>query len=432
MKLLHYTSLRHLLFAALLTLISIPLFYILLNNIFVHSIDRDLKMQAEKIPTSLSIIKTPADLALWRELDNDLKILPLDSVARRHKPYTIKKKEPGHKGTEDYRIYQKQVQIMGRPYIVAIESSLFEKEDLVRTILSIQLGILVLLLLGTVIINYLINKKVWRPFYEALAYLKAFNIETGTTELKLPDPIKIKEFKELSHSIKLQATRVRAAYDSQKEFIENASHELQTPLTVLKFKLELLLQRPDLGQDESVLVMDMYREIEQMQDLNSSLLLLSKIKNGQFIPSDEINIAVLVTEILEDLSLLAEAKAQQLQLRQSPASAITELHHVNKTLIKILISNLVTNAIQYSAKEAIIELILTPQGLEVINSAPAFPMTQDKLFKRFQRWGGQKGNGLGLSIAQSIARLHHYQLSYRYDQLAGTHHFGITWITASS
>lgn len=421
MKLLHYTSLRHLLFASLLTLVSIPVFYILLNNIFVHSIDRDLRMQASQIPSIVSIIQTPADFQLWKELDNDLDIQPIDSVAFHDKPFTIQRQSADGTDPEDFRILQKKVEIMGKPYVVSIESSLFEKEDLIQTILTIQLGILILLLLGTVGINYFIHKRIWKPFYDALAYLKAFNIESDN--MQLPKRLKIQEFKELNQSVQQLSIRVRRAYHSQKEFIENASHELQTPLTVLKFKLELLLQQQDLTGEQGELIGDMYREIEQMQELNSNLLLLSKIENGQFADEETVHVQETIEEVTEDLSLLAQSKAQSIQT-EFATPAIT-LASANKTLFKIMVANLVTNAIQYSASGSTIRVKLTATFLQVCNPGTPFNISSEKIFKRFVRQNKQKGNGLGLSIVQTIARYHHYHISYDYNN--GTHQFTLSW-----
>jgi len=421
MKLLHYTSLRHLLFASLLTLISIPVFYLLVNNIFVHSIDRDLRMQAAQLPSTLSIIKTEADLQLWQQLDNDLEIKPFDSKQYKAQPFTIERKAANGLKSKDFRILQKKVEILGKPYVVGIESSLFEKEDLIQAILVIQLGILLLLLGGTVAINYIIHKRIWRPFYRSLAYLKGFNIETDHNLQS--QALKIQEFRELSHSIQLLSIRVRQAYYSQKEFIENASHELKTPLTVLKFKLELLLQEKNLSDAQGALIADMYREIDQMQQLNSNLLLLSKIENRQFASVETVPLKALIKEVGDDLALLSQAKNQQLSLAFCQEPVV--LDGINRTLFKILLGNLLVNAIQYSAPDSIITTRLFLNKVQISNPGKPLDIPADKIFKRFVRHNKQKGNGLGLSIVQTIAAYHGYNVTYAY--LEGHHQFTVTW-----
>ncbi|SEA66744.1 Signal transduction histidine kinase [Arachidicoccus rhizosphaerae] len=445
MKLLNYTSLRHLLFASLLTLISIPVFYVLLNDIFVRSIDRDLKMQAAQIPTMVSIIQNQKDLELWKELDNDLEVLPLDSVQFHERPFTRQESLPNHKGDEDFRILQKKLQIMGQPYVVSIKASLFEKEDLIRTILTIQFGILILLLIGTVGINYFVHKRIWKPFYNSLDYLRQFNIESEISPL--PAPLKIQEFTQLNQSIEQLSVRVRQTYFSQKEFIENASHELQTPLTVLKFKLELLLQTKDLTGEQGELVGDMYREIEQMQELNSNLLLLSKIENGQFISDEDIDVEASIAELIDNLSLLAEAKGQILLFieQKYPHPKPLLLKRANPMLFKIMIANLLTNAIQYSSSGATIKIDLKEDSLIIANPGSPLNIPKSKLFTRFVRTGkkskGQNksglhngGNGLGLSIASRIASYHKnlsMTLDYLYNEENKEHNFIIHWLNVN-
>lgn len=422
MKLLHYTSYRYFLFTALLTLISIPIFYVSLSKVFVGSIDKDLRQQAREIPTYMGAIKSEQDLALWKALDNDLNIVPADSSDFSPKPFTIKKKLPFKDESEDFRVLQKQVDILGKKYIVDIESSLIEKEDLIRTILSIQLGILFLLLSGAVLINYFINRKIWKPFYDCLYSLKQFNIEHALTDE--PKELRIQEFEQLNQSIHVLSVRVHQAYFSQKEFIENASHELQTPLTVLKFKLELLLQDRQLTREQGELIADMYREIEQMQELNNNLLLLSKIENGQFVNSETINLVDIIEDVKDELSLLAESKLQHVKVRYKLKDII--LPSSNKILLKVLIKNLLLNAIQYSAVEADIWMYAASGYLKVSNPGRPLEIPEEEMFKRFGRNScSQKGNGLGLSIVKAIAQYNSYNISYEY--ISGLHNFKLQW-----
>jgi signal transduction histidine kinase len=330
---------------------------------------------------------------------------------------------------------------MGRPYVVSIRASLFEKEDLIRTILTIQFGILILLLIGAVGINYFVHKRIWKPFYHSLDYLRQFNIESDPNPL--PAPLKIQEFTQLNHSIEQLSVRVRQTYFSQKEFIENASHELQTPLTVLKFKLELLLQTQDLTSEQGELIGDMYREIEQMQELNSNLLLLSKIENGQFVSEEDIDVQAAITELIDTLSLLAEAKNQKLLFKErtSPHHKPLLLKKGNPMLFKIMVANLLTNAIQYSSNGATILAGLNDDSLVIKNPGPPLSIPTSKLFTRFVQPGkkskGQPksgwhstGNGLGLSIAGRIATYHKglaMTLEYHYNEIKGEHSFIIHW-----
>lgn len=418
MKLLNYTSLRYLLFAALLLLLSIPFSSVVLNKIFTKAIDKDLYQQAKQIPGQIGVIKSENDLLLWKALDKDLEIIAADSIVRHHKPYTVKKKRNGKE--ETFRILQKKLHILNKDYIVQIESSVLEKDELIRTILVIQLGLLLILLCGAVGINYFINKKVWKPFYKNLTFLQQFNVE-GTQGEVLIDT-SIEEFRQLNQSVALLTTSVRRAFLSQKEFVENASHELQTPLARLKFKLELLSQEKDVSQNQHLLIGEMYKAIEQLESLNKNLLLLSRIDNGQFNAAEQVPIIGIVKETVEDVAFIASSKSQKIIPEYAVAYCVVQS---NRVLFKVLVKNLLLNAIQYSANNAAIQLMVDKNQLKVSN--PGTPMTipPERLFERFSKGDTQKGNGLGLAIVKAIATHYHFRLDYRYHE--GQHQFTVQW-----
>ncbi len=424
MKLLNYTSYRYFLFAGLLTLLSIPISYLLLNRIFVDSVDRDLKLQGDLIPAGLKAIQSQRDLDLWKALDHDLDIVPADSMHFSPEPFTVKKMHKSQTVTEDFRILQKEVFILGKRYYINIESSLVENEDLIQTVLLIQLGIFFFLFSGAALINYYINKKVWRPFYANLSYLKQFKIDDPIPQA--PDKkIAIEEFEQLDQSIRQLSERVQKSYYLHKEFLENISHELQTPLTLLKFKLELLLQDQMLSEEQSIVISDMYAAIEQMQDLNGSFLLLSKIENGQFNTTEQVDFTEAIEETVQELSFFIDSR-EQLVNRDLAAGVLLK---GNKVLLKILVKNLLVNAIQYAPVATEIKLFLTPSYLEITNIGNAIEIPQSQLFERviqknYQK-GSRTGNGLGLSIVNRIALYHKGTMAYNYQ--SGKHHFIFSW-----
>lgn len=411
MKLLNYTSIRYLMFTALLLLISIPVFYFVLSKIFIHSIDNDLYKQAIEIPVRQDIIKSERDLQLWRALDHDLEIINADSITFHKEIFT---EERVHKSDDDvggFRVLQKKIHILGKDYIVQIKSSMIEQEDLIQTILIIQLSLFGFLLLGAVIINYLINKKVWQPFYNSLEFLKNFKLENPILEPN--ENGKIQEFKQLNYSIHQLTISVRNAYLSQKEFTENASHELQTPLSVLKFKLELLLQDQQLSAEQSKLIDDMNRVIAKMERLNKNLLLLSKIENKQFVFNERFEINEAIQETINELQFMADAKTQIIKMNsQIENISITG----NKQLFKTMIKNLLSNAIQYSEKNRLIAIDIYESSIIIKNPGGKISIRKDKLFTRFSKSENVSGNGLGLAIAKSIANVHGIELFYFYKE----------------
>lgn len=406
MKLLSYTSYRYMLFTSMLTLISVPIFYVALSSVFVRSIDKYLAQEADGIPVAIQGIQSERDLELWRSLDNDLTIVSADSIRFSAAPFNV-----GH-----YRVLQKRVVIRGRPYVVSIKTSLYEKEELISTILYIQLGILFLLLGGAVIIKYLINKRVWRPFYDCLQFIQEFEVERY--ELKEPSPVYIREFEQLNQSVHALLKKLHRSYYSQKEFLENVSHELKTPVAILKFKLELLLQEQELTDEQGILIADMNREIGQMQELNNNLLLLSKIDNGQFDTHERFDIIHEIKDVVEELSFLASSKMQRIV--EYYACEEVELA-CNRMLMKVLVRNLLVNAVRYTDKGAEIQFFVFKDRLLVMNPGKPLKVPVNALFERFN----SARNGLGLAIVKNIADYSGYAVTYEY--IDEQHVFYVRW-----
>lgn len=298
---------------------------------------------------------------------------------------------------------------------------MIEKEDLIKTILWIQLSLLCMLLAGWAFINYYINKKIWHPFYKIVDALRNFDIDQ---KISLPDSKeKIIEFNQLNASVRQLFERVRRSYALQKEFTENASHELQTPLAGLKFKLELLLQEAALSQSQSALISDMYRIIEQLNELNKNLLLLSKIENGQFAVTEEASLVKAMESVKDELAFIAESKRQQVLITHTNSGVLV---NANKALLKVLIKNLMLNALQYSPPDSDIIVEIHPKQLKIGNPGKVIEIAADKLFNRFSKTIAQhKGNGLGLAIVKAIADTCGMKVSYVHQN--GYNIFIVQW-----
>lgn len=421
MKLLNYTSARHLLFAALLLLISIPVLYIVLNKVFINAVDKDLYQQSNEIPAYVGVIRSERDLALWMSLDNDLDIVNAADITYHHEPFTEKKRNRSNGKEENFRILQKRTNILGKEYVVGIESSMIEKEDLIKTILWIQLSLLCLLLVGWAFINYYTNKKIWSPFYKIVDALKDFDIDQKVSWPLLKE--RIIEFNQLNASVRQLFERVRRSYALQKEFTENASHELQTPLASLKFKLELLLQEAALSQNQSALISDMYRIIEQLDELNKNLLLLSKIENGQFAVTRPTSVPRVIEAVKNELAFVADSRQQQILVRNAGEDIVVS---ANGVLLKILVKNLLLNALQYSPQGSQVIVNARYEQLVISNPGPVIDIPEDQLFSRFSRSASQnKGNGLGLAIVKAIADTCGMKVCYTYCD--GHNLFQVQW-----
>ena len=223
----------------------------------------------------------------------------------------------------------------------------------------------------------------------------------------------IKEFVKLNEQLHKLIKENLSIYRQQKEFVENASHELQTPLAVFRSQIDTLLQQPDLTETETNIIQSLYATSSRMSRLNKNLLLLAKMDNEQFECRETIDFAKILYEQLSPLRELAESNG---------IKVIVEVHNTcivdaNSILLESLISNLIVNAIRHNNNDVgIINIILDGKTFSISNTGQAEPLNPDKIFRRFSRTSEEKkGNGLGLSIVRQICLLHKWEIEYQYQ-----------------
>ncbi len=179
-----------------------------------------------------------------------------------------------------YRILETVEEVGGRNYQIYIQKSLIENEDLIQTIVVLQASMLLFLLTGLFILNRKIASRIWEPFYNTLERLRKYNINENRPLHLSSTPIN--ELADLNQSLEILTDNANKLFRAQKEFTENASHELQTPIAIIQGKLELLMQTNPLNKDQAKLISEVYDAGQRMSRLNKTLLILSKIENNQF------------------------------------------------------------------------------------------------------------------------------------------------------
>ncbi len=305
----------------------------------------------------------------------------------------------------------------GQYYELKLMISILERDDMVEAMLWYLGALFLLFLICTSIGIQLVLKGVFRPLHRLLDWLHC--IQPGKEVPPLDNPTKIREFRQLSDAALDMGNRSYKAYEEQKQFIENASHELQTPLAIVRGKVELLAESEGMTEQQMEQLDEIYATLGCAVKLNKSLLLLSRIENGQYTEMEDVSVDEILDELLPDLMDIYEHKQVRLIRKREEQPFIIRCNH---SLAQILVSNLVKNSLLHNREEGELQVLTTPTSLVIKNTGDV-PLDGEKLFRRFYHGmdGKKDSTGLGLAIARSIALSSSLKLTYEWQD--GMHTF---------
>jgi signal transduction histidine kinase len=300
--------------------------------------------------------------------------------------------------------------VNGKKYFIASRDTLIEKGDLLVTIIIVTGLVFILMLISLYFINRKLSLRIWQPFYKTLDELKEFSHDRPG--FSLSSGSQLEEFTELNNTLNKLTQKVSSDYQSLKRFTEDASHEIQTPLSVIQSKLETLMQYPDLNNDQVDLIKTAYVYTIRISKLTHTLLLLTKIANDQFPERTAVNFSALLDEkiaLFEDHII-----GKSLIMKKEILSEC--VHETNIFLAESLIINLIGNAVRHSTSGGTINIKLDNSIFEISNPGNPLSVPASKLFDRFFKTDRSSDSyGLGLAIVKEICILNKWEIKYEYD-----------------
>lgn len=415
--LLSKTTKPFIIYVLIILVISIPVYYFVVDAIWKGELDEHNTTIAEKTAFEFNHLKLSDEeleksVALWNQIQPGPDIEKLQSNdVRKDSFFTIEKQKTfaSKPETERYRYLKKVVYINKKPFLFTVETNIEESHETVAAIASITIIFFIIIVFGLLILNKKLSNSVWKPFRNTLDSLKTFNLN-NQTKIEF-DTTDITEFEELNQSLTKLIAHNISAFKTQKEFTENASHELQTPLAILKNKLDLLLQDRDLTEKQYQIAEEMNKALTRSSRINKNLLLLAKINNSQFDKTEIIHLDELLHQSLEIMQEHFEQK--NILVNKQILSSIKV--NGNSSLTEVLINNLILNAIRHTPNGGSISVNLTDSLFEVANSGTE-KLNTDLLFKRFSKLStDNNGSGLGLAIIKEICKFQNWKVHYRFE-----------------
>lgn len=304
-------------------------------------------------------------------------------------------------------------------YELTIETSTLEKEDMAEAIFVSIIILYVSLLCCILLVSHFVFKSSFRPLYTLVKWLKEYR--PGKQQAPLVKQTKVEEFKILNQAIQTATNRSTEMYNQQKQFVENASHELQTPLAICMNKLELLSENPDCTEEQLSEIAGINHTLRGIIKMNKSLLLLSRIDNKQFPDTSEIDFNKLINKYLPDFEDMYEYK----NIHVTYTETSTLIYTMNESLASTLLSNLLKNAFIHNIESGSIAISVTGRTLTISNSSESTGLNEATLFNRFEKQTHKKeSTGLGLAIVKSIISIYGIDIKYEYN---GLHKFILTF-----
>jgi signal transduction histidine kinase len=416
MKLLRRTLKTYILFSTLLLLVSSPIFYFFIKHLFVQEMEEELFHHKKDFLESIAYIKNENDLKVYQLLNEEFLISNATQWPVSDSLFSYESYDSNEKELIPFRALRTGATIQDKNYQLIIRESIVGDSDLIKAIVTIQVGLLILLLAGFIVINQNLSKIIWSPFYTILEKLKKYQIDRDV-EINLPQS-ETTEFEDLRNTIEQLVEKNRRAYLNQKEFTENASHELQTPLAIFRSKLELLMQTNNITKEQADLISDLFNANDRIARLNKNLLLLSKIENNQFQSKQR----VFLKDALEKTFELYKEKSRIRNIKIIVTSEFETHIKANPTLLDIMLSNLISNALRHAPENCEIKIHISENSLLIKN--PGEPLNNpEKLFVRFSRESRTPhGHGLGLAIVKEICDAEGFEIIYSYT---GEHCFKV-------
>jgi len=306
-----------------------------------------------------------------------------------------------------------------RFYELTVSIPSIEKEDLTAAIRDWMIFLYIALLLVIIVVNVWVFQQNMKPLYVLLHWLDDYRI--GNKNKPLKNDTQITEFRKLNEAAIRNAERSEQLFEQQKQFIGNASHEIQTPLAICRNRLEMMMEDESLSETQLEELMKTHQTLEHITKLNKSLLLLSKIDNGQFTETVALELNELLKQYMDDYKEVYAYRDIQTEIVEDGIFRV----QMNESLATILITNLLKNAFVHNIDAGRIRIEITPHSFTFRNSGVGQPLDEKRIFERFYQGAKKEGStGLGLAIVDSICRLQNIGLRYYFEN--GEHCFEIS------
>lgn len=405
MNLLQQYSRVNLLTSILIFLLASVAFYFSLHYVLIKQVDEDLKAEKHEIEISVQRYGKLPEIILMND-----EVTTYKETSTLNPPVAISSILVKGADEDMFRMIKFSLPVREKVYEVTVAKSLENTEDITKSVLTIAAVSIFILAIAGFIVNRILLKHLWKPFYKSMMLIKQYRI--GQQLNPVFEKTNITEFAMLNDTLSTTLNKSEDDYQNLKEFTENAAHEMQTPLAVVRSKMDVLIQDEQLSEAQSNIVHGAYEAIKKLAKLNQALLLLTKIENRQYEVKEAIPLHTIIEEKIFYFNELLQNRNLSISLNLAPV-----MIHMNAALADILLNNLISNSIKHSKKGDNIKVLLTAEKLIIKNGPGDKPLDANNIFKRFYKGNNSpEEHGLGLAIVKEICMSSGFTVHYTFEE----------------
>ena len=410
MKLLNKTTLYYIIISFIIFLAGGIVFYHTIKAVVYRQLDENLYTEQQIIQEEIDHLDSVPDFSTRFGHQIEVAIYNHPFLPSNMFHDTIIKNDTTKAEIKYRHLLGKANSSKGHGYEISIYKPLDETDDLIGNFVFIIFILFIALLIILISVNYVISRTAWIPFYSTLRKLSRYDLSDNTV-LNF-DKTSISEIKKLNSVLENMSEKIKKDYINLKVYTENISHEVQTPIAIIRNKLELLIQSENLEQNQLQLIETVSQAASRLSKLNQNLMLLTRIENLQFGNIESIDIGEVIGKYLKHLDELIDMKKLNISKEFHKKTVVK----INSVLADTLISNLLSNAIKHNIEGGKITILLKSDELVISNTGQSLLLNPQELFERFKKANNHSSSlGLGLTIVKKIVDLYHFKIEYLYN-----------------
>ncbi len=408
MKLINKIHHNFISLAVLILFVGGVVFYIMLRKLMLDQIDNRLLESKTLIVSNFDNFLQHPDNFVWNEELINVQIQEDFTSSNVLLSDTLLQ----NINTNNYSAFRKiefQEQWKDKNYNIKIFKELDFTDNLTLNIMMLLGFLAVFFMMSFFIVFRFVAQSSFIDFFDTLRKAKNFNIEEiHDIELVESD---VDEFEKLNEVLRFMTNKITTDYKSLKEFTENASHEIQTPLAIIQNKVEQLLQDENITEKQIEKFSDILQATSRLSKLNKGLSQLVRIENGQYISVENVDLVAIIENNLHQLEDMIEAKNISIKTNFSSVKKTD----INPNLAELLIFNLLKNAVKHNIERGDINIIMQERELIISNTGINKKLDIDNLYGRFIKGYDSNSLGLGLAIVHKICNNYGIVLTYDYQ-----------------